>query len=145
MMPPAAMPSEEEIKDILLRFHADTASAWRHERDGIATFAARAILALFAPILAEKERQLASFRQYVAMHRARALAAEAALAAERERCAKVVEFITDPDQDAGSFDPKHCQNVASDAFNDHPARATMNARLKSYGAAIAASIRAQGE
>jgi hypothetical protein len=53
---PAAMPSVEEIKDLLLRFHADTASAWRHERDGIATSAARAILALFAPILAEKER-----------------------------------------------------------------------------------------
>ena len=65
--------------------------------------------------------------------------------AVRERCAKIVEFITDPEQDAGSLDPKHCQNVASDAFNDHPARATMNARLKSYGAAIAAAIRAEGE
>lgn len=53
---PAEMPSVEEIKDRLLRFHADTASAWRHERDGIATSAARAILDLFAPILAETER-----------------------------------------------------------------------------------------
>ncbi|WP_157733191.1 hypothetical protein [Bosea sp. AS-1] len=51
---PAAMPSEEEIKDLLLRFHADTTSAWRHERDDIATSAARAVLDLFAPILAEK-------------------------------------------------------------------------------------------
>lgn len=31
-------------------------AVWRHERDGIATFAARAVLDLFAPILAEKER-----------------------------------------------------------------------------------------
>jgi hypothetical protein len=57
------MPGEEEIKDLLLRFHADTASAWRHERDGIATFAARAILSLFAPILAEKEREISTFDQ----------------------------------------------------------------------------------
>lgn len=123
MMPPAAMPSEEEIKDILLRFHADTASAWRHERDGIATFAARAILALFAPILAEKEREISNLSEAVKVraHEAveyaeqrnraqdRALAAEAALAelrkqmladegqhrealaAERERCAKIAE------------------------------------------------------
>lgn len=46
---------------------------------------AEVAVALFAPILAEKERQLASFRQYVAMQRHRAEAAEAALAGERER------------------------------------------------------------
>lgn len=100
---PAEMPSVEEIKDRLLRFHADTASAWRHERDGIATSAARAILDLFAPILAEKERdslrretralaQAQDWRNEAAKAEARALAAEAArdafklaLIAEKER------------------------------------------------------------
>lgn len=93
---PAEMPGVEEIKDLLLRFHADTASAWRHERDGIASSVARAVLAIFAPILAEKERELAethdAYQQAavdsVALFQAaeaRALAAEAALAAEREK------------------------------------------------------------
>lgn len=113
MTAPAAMPSVEEIQFVLAQPLKD--DDWVVEK-------ARAILALFAPILAEKEslrRELHSLA--VALHRkhywhvkqwkpfddalglatqidnmtaglvpeARALAAEAALAAERERCALI--------------------------------------------------------
>lgn len=53
---PAGMVGEEEIKRILFRLQADFADGFRHEHDGIATFAARSILALFAPLAQEVER-----------------------------------------------------------------------------------------
>lgn len=93
---PAEMPGVEEIAD-LLQVLSPIGPRCR-------SVAAR-ILALFAPILAEKERQ---FQAQVEGHRhtaaeatvyrqernnaiRRALAAEAALAAERERCALIAE------------------------------------------------------
>lgn len=57
--PHVGLPSEEEIKALLLQFHADTASAWRHERDGIAVFAARAILSLIRPAFEAQQAKLA--------------------------------------------------------------------------------------
>lgn len=90
---PAAMPSEEEIQFVLAQPLKD--DDWVVEK-------ARAILALFAPILAEKERDNRQLRLEVAEEKetsrisiygwrdkanemeARALAAEAALAALRK-------------------------------------------------------------
>jgi Zn ribbon nucleic-acid-binding protein len=99
---PAAMPGERELVDLLVSAHASLATTQN---------TARAILALFAPILAEKERleQVSALEcddcgwamrfpglgcVHCGFHRAesRALAAEAALAAERERCALVAEY-----------------------------------------------------
>lgn len=56
---------------------------------------ARAALALFAPILAEKEREYELASEGRAAFAARALAAEAALAAEREKVAQVLEPFDD--------------------------------------------------
>lgn len=100
---PAAMPGEEEIARVLHRRHgiwyegpcAETDSQRRCRED------ARAILALFDKILAEKERLVGCLKRANANHEeferryylesdrseaaeARALAAEAALAGERE-------------------------------------------------------------
>lgn len=138
----AAMPGEEEIARLLFERGRDVhdARTWEEAnvemREWLKGHAA-AILALF---MAEKQKPTVALNHW----KARALAAEAALAAERERCASLVEFITDPDQDADSSDPAHCQNVAQSAFNDHSPHATMNTRLKSYGASIAAAIRKLG-
>lgn len=95
---PAAMPSEDDIADAIQRY--------------IPTFhgakeAATAILALFAPILAEKEqeiakreptafaselgRKLALLADRAEAAEARDLAAESALAAEWERCIAIVD------------------------------------------------------
>lgn len=125
----AAVPSEEEIARVLataLRQEVIPDGSWRGmvesfreleakfpdyaEGYSTATDAfrqARAVLALFAPILAEKEREIERYEamikheQDAAIHwcgeaakfNDRALAAEAALAAERERCAKVAERV----------------------------------------------------
>jgi len=88
---PAGMPSADAIADEIQRY--------------IPTFhganeAARAVLALFAPILAEKERETKDALREVIKHAAEAgeakgklLAAEAALAAERDRCAQIAVRI----------------------------------------------------
>ena len=120
MMPPAAMPGEEEVQFVLAQPISD--DDWIVEK-------ARAILALFAPILAEKERledelegtdwhAIEAGRQRD-VWKARALAAEAALAAERERCAKVAE--------------DHGELVSNEPIG------------KACSRNIAAAIRAQGE
>lgn len=110
---PAAMPGEEEIARALhddlyppeeARSPADQEKHWlsteAHYREQ-----AQVVLALFAPILAEKEREIATEKARADRNyhvgkmaqdmfsdaEARALAAEAALAAERERCAKIAE------------------------------------------------------
>lgn len=100
---PAAVPSEEDIKKLVHQaMLADPEEGrFRHrvsERSLIASDAARAILALFAPILAEKERarqmwqkQATTFAEVGESWQTRALAAEAALAGERERCLAIVE------------------------------------------------------
>lgn len=118
---PAAMPSVEDVARIICRrVHeaiCPNAEDWRpgelERKVDIYwphyTREARAILALFAPILAEKERDIRQLKLEVAEERetgrisiygwrdkanemeARALAAEAALAAERQRCLAIVE------------------------------------------------------
>jgi hypothetical protein len=102
---PAAMPSEEKLAAIIQNGIAEHCSidAVEMEIDGTgpASYnAAHRILALFAPILAEKERaellminQSQVFKRERDLERRRALAAEAALAAERERCAKIAEEL----------------------------------------------------
>ena len=106
---PAEMPGVEEIARLLFQrsvyhgYDADTLKREWMRTEGFHRGNARAILALFAPILAEKEREKAIaieeaienagrealWRDQLRKEEARALAAEAALAAERERCAKV--------------------------------------------------------
>lgn len=74
---PAAMPGEAEPNDAPCYLSASEASAWASGFN-----AAHQAL---APILAEKEREYALASEGRAAFAARALAAEAALAAERER------------------------------------------------------------
>ncbi len=62
---------------------------------------------------------------------------------EREACAALVEFVCDPAQGEGSFDPAHVQNVCSEAFNDHPARTSISDRHCAFGKALAAAIRSR--
>jgi hypothetical protein len=131
---PAAMPSEEDVARVLataLRQEPIPDTAWAglvasfreleakfpDYAEGYSTSTdafrqARAVLALFAPVLAEKEREIEQikatrdsyYRTIEAQGRensayldhwqfaeARALAAEAALAAERERCARIAQ------------------------------------------------------
>ena len=99
----AEMPGVEEIGQALAIFFANNRQPCMSgdPRDRLSPLRRRdlddatsAILALFAPILAEKEAlegnmELAA--ELALRSEARALAAEAALAAERERCAKVAE------------------------------------------------------
>lgn len=88
----SAMPSEEEIARVLMEVdnaHIDRTRIEPVVEDLHRDFA-RAVLALFAPILAEKERRALEaerisngWEDYGNRMQARALAAEAALAAER--------------------------------------------------------------
>lgn len=96
---PAAMPGEREISGIIMDEMDDLRVDIHFDIDNkeqVADWAASKIAALFAPILAEKEREKAAALGLVQGHaaiiaalEARALAAEAALAAERERCAQI--------------------------------------------------------
>ncbi|KUL94362.1 hypothetical protein DK26_15255 [Bosea sp. WAO] len=106
----AAIPSEEDVARIVCRRVHEAlfpdAGDWRPgelERKVDIYWPhyaneARAVLALFAPILAEKEREIERLtcRALQAIDEreaalARALAAEAALAGERDRCLAIVE------------------------------------------------------
>lgn len=103
---PAAMPGEEEIARAIFASHAfqpvsgpwvdgSNRAAQQHARD-----AARAILDLFGPILAEKDEHIAALQAMVSDSlyskrqalEARALAAEAALAGERERMQRIIDL-----------------------------------------------------
>ncbi len=104
---PAEMPGEMEVARAIATFRKHLYPDTKIDVLPSELAQAAAVMTLFAPILAEKERQLTSFRQYVAMHRDRALAAESSLAelrkqmladegqhreavaAERERCALI--------------------------------------------------------
>lgn len=106
----AEMPGEREIGQVLARLHPSM-----FEADHSVTYcpndralvAARAILSLFAPILAEKEREIEEkYQAFSIAHdqamangnaaqlaQARALAAEAALAAERALLVRAKDYI----------------------------------------------------
>lgn len=146
---PAEMPGVEEEQ--IARIIRDA---------GIDEYAAAStILALFAPILAEKERALTEARSRLrwnieddgrlvriceGLHErgedcefdtyvpeARALAAEAALAAERERAARIVE----------DWAEQHAAGLAEDG----PSPLGRHRVAMNDGYALAAAIRAQGE
>jgi hypothetical protein len=105
---PAAMPGVEDVKTLILGRLYWTGDITKSESE-LVDATADAILALFAPILAEKEREIAELKGRLAVRmdylvglattadrhveaaaEARALAAEAALAAERERCDRAI-------------------------------------------------------
>lgn len=141
-MVPAAMPSEEEIARAIYEALGFAYEGRTVLADGTpyaewakAVSGARAVLALFAPILAEKEREKAAALGLVQGHaaviaslEARALAAEAA---ERERCAGVAEAAADR-EDARAFEKNDDLHVAECRGAERAART------------IAAAIRAQG-
>jgi hypothetical protein len=102
---PAAMPGEEEIALLV-------AGVMGRDNHSLALHTARAILALFAPILAESRNasryadevlktraDAAEANALKAMWEDRALAAEAALAAEREPFAWIRSWIRDGESD----------------------------------------------
>ena len=93
---PAAVPSEEDVARVLFERGRGShdARSWETAGDAMREWIlghARAILALFAPILAEKERleslNLDLTLSLVGSHSAM----ECAWRAERERCAKIAE------------------------------------------------------
>lgn len=152
---PAAMPGE--IVESAWNAIADQFNQWselgQDEKDSLTKFAA----ALFAPILAEKDREIEKLECDVAYYvdgnaverikhegavkrglmvldaknewRDRALAAEAALAAERERCAKIAEGSS------ANFDFQEAQAECRD----------YDCGYNSGRQLAAAAIRAQGE
>lgn len=102
---PAAMPSEREISGIIIDGMDDLRVDIHFDIDNkeqVADWAAAKIAALFAPILAEKEREIERL-YYHRQHwrgradywEARALAAEAALKLVAEQ--DVTEIALDPD------------------------------------------------
>jgi len=114
------MPGEREIADMIDMYLPNF---------GGSLPAARAILALFAPILAERDGWVTHWQTKCQATRtlelaaeARALAAEAALAAERERCAKIAEKVG------------QCANTSGRGQAD-----------ERFAEDIATAIRAQGE
>ena len=139
---PAAVPSEEDVARIL--FDPENPTGDTFAQQSIQTRArylrhARNILALFAPILTEKEREIREMADHVVHADAyqaaamanldRALAAEAALAAERERCAKIAEGAS------ADFDFAEAQAECRD----------YDCGYNSGRQLAAAAIRAQGE
>lgn len=147
-MVPAGLPSEEEIRALVLREavpsceFADDGAPEAQLPDWRAARTARAILDLIRPAFEAKEREI---EQACAVHanatigwerergrseelEARALAAEAALSAERERCAKVAERV-------GNFGDYKREELTADF--GQPRFDMMHE--------IAAAIRAQGE
>lgn len=115
MTAPAAMPGEADIARAFFEFATCTDTSSLLSINENSHSFARAILDLFSPILAEKDREIGQakaaallqganidvmnaavdtakdFVRQAKAAEARALAAEAALAAERERCARVAE------------------------------------------------------
>lgn len=138
---PAAMPGEEEIAKLI------SGAPFPSPRS---LSKARAILALFAPILAEKEREISTFDQReVEWNEAMAgslqneedahrklEAAEAALAAERGRCIAIVDAQV-PDWVKERSGPywEGYRDAMEDAADD----------MRKGSAPHAAAIRAQGE
>lgn len=117
---PAAMPGVEEIGKLLMKsfyeqWFAPGQPAWGGSVywdfvNGSSAWSPQAntILDLFAPILAEKERLAdakARALEYADTQFNRALAAEAALAGERERCRSAIKsHVQRPDDVARSDD-----------------------------------------
>lgn len=159
---PAEMPGEIEVANALIAHFVEHTGFTTVEGDETKTRVsayyggvwvelrvypmARAILALFAPILAEKDgykeivRKAAEARDaagYIGAVwdciddlSARALAAEAALAAERERCAKIAE----------AHDGLPCRSLLEGQRGEDYDSGQIDASTS-----IAAAIRAQGE
>lgn len=122
-----AMRAFEPLSSVLRYREADK---W-HTCDVMGMRAAvRAIWSEFAPILAEKEREYELASEGRAAFAARALAAEAALAAERERCAKVAE----------GHEGLHCGSLL-----EGPRAQDYDCGQIDASTSIAAAIRAQGE
>ncbi len=132
MTAPAAMPSEEDVARVLIAYFVENTGFQTVNEDEAKTSVAayyggawvdlrvypmaRAVISLFSPILARLEDAKARSLEYADTQFNRALAAEAALAAEREGCAQIAERM-----------------YAKDAFRFE------------LGTAIAAAIRAQGD
>jgi len=187
---PAAMPGEREIARALLDSGINIGtSTWPREQLQDATELARAILDLFAPILAEKERLRETLRLNsvwdfprdiqnltvkLEVAESRALAAEAALAAEREKLTQIADGLSqvgnpDNEWDSGYRTAARCiadhirdrsklaarlttiREGTIDPAQGPPSLALVNARESArhwYNEAEiwrAAAIRAQGE
>lgn len=124
---PAAMPSEEDVARALCIAQGNNPD-FDYDPNGVSDAPgtnlcwklylgqARAILDLFAPILAEKERQYELASEGRAAFAARALAAEAALAAERERCVNAAFRALDQMRDEGENDIRWAQERVGSAI-----------------------------
>lgn len=141
MTAPAAMPSEEDVaRAIYLAFYNGKPNLAFEDQEGLWRSMAAAAGALFAPILAEKQKPTVALNHW----KARALAAEAALAAERERCAKIAEG-----PEYWPHPPEPGDRLTYRGTDDHNWLAVKPPyRINSYSqgrADAAAAIRAQGE
>ena len=131
---PAAVPSVEDVARVIAqnppnRSWEEHKDSMRLVRDHLPT--ARAILDLFAPILAEKQKPTVALNHW----KARALAAEAALAAERGRIADGLQAQADALWE-------RCETKRTDPPSiDEQADAAQAFALQK----AAAAIRAQGE